>query len=98
MCNGTDSRCSTRTATASATPTDRQQHEPVLAGDQPADFDGDLLSDRNDPDDDNDGLLDVSDAFARDAANGATTTLPIVYTWDGGNPGNGLFGLASRAS
>ena len=63
------------------------------AADRPSDFDGDLLSDLNDPDDDNDGLLDPEDAFARDAANGATTSVPVVYTWDGGNPGTGFFGL-----
>lgn len=65
---------------------------PCSAADQPADFDHDLLSDRNDPDDDNDGILDVNDAFARDAANGATP-LPVLYSWDGGDPGTGLFGL-----
>lgn len=63
------------------------------AADRPGDFDGDLLSDLNDPDDDNDGLLDPADAFARDAANGATTTVPVLYTWNGGNPGTGFFGL-----
>lgn len=63
------------------------------SADRPSDFDGDLLSDLNDPDDDNDGLLDPSDAFARDAANGATTQVPVLYTWDGGNPGTGFFGL-----
>lgn len=63
------------------------------AADRPGDFDGDLLSDLNDPDDDNDGLLDPADAFARDAANGATTTVPILYSWDGGDPGTGFFGL-----
>lgn len=66
---------------------------PCSAADQPADFDLDLLSDLNDPDDDNDGVLDRNDAFARDVANGAGTTVPLVYTWDGGNPGHGLFGL-----
>ncbi|MEO5988109.1 MAG: FlgD immunoglobulin-like domain containing protein, partial [Candidatus Eisenbacteria bacterium] len=63
------------------------------AADRPADFDGDLLSDLNDPDDDNDGLLDPWDAFARDPTNGAFTTVPVIYTWDAGNPGTGFFGL-----
>lgn len=66
---------------------------PCSAADVPADHDGDLLSDRNDPDDDNDGALDPDDPFARDAANGAATALPALYTWDGGVPGNGFFGL-----
>ncbi len=66
---------------------------PCSAADRPADFDGDLLSNRNDPDDDNDGLLDPEDAFARDATNGSNTTIPVVYTWDSGNPGFGFFGL-----
>ena len=94
VCNGTDSPLLDEDGDgfSNADEIDNSTN-PCSAGDQPADFDGDLLSDLNDPDDDNDGLLDVSDAFARDAANGATTTLPIVYTWDGGNPGNGLFGL-----
>jgi len=66
---------------------------PCSAADVPADFDADLLSDRNDPDDDNDGVLDPHDAFARDAANGAGAVPPLVYTWDGGAPGHGFFGL-----
>ena len=66
---------------------------PCSAADVPADFDADLLSDRNDPDDDNDGTLDPDDAFARDGSNGAATTIPLHYTWDGGNPGFGLFSL-----
>ncbi len=65
---------------------------PCSAGDVPPDFDGDFLSDRNDPDDDADGLPDLADAFARDATNGATA-LPVTYTWDGGSPGFGLFGM-----
>ncbi|MFN8587197.1 MAG: choice-of-anchor D domain-containing protein [Candidatus Eisenbacteria bacterium] len=94
ICNGTDSPLLDEDGDgfSNADEIDNATN-PCSAGDQPADFDADLLSDLNDPDDDNDGLLDVADAFARDAANGATTTLPIVYTWDGGNPGNGLFGL-----
>jgi len=65
---------------------------PCSAGDYPTDFDGDFTSDRNDDDDDNDGLLDDVDAFAIDASNGALT-MPIVYSWDAGNPGFGLLGV-----
>jgi len=65
---------------------------PCSAGDLPPDFDGDFLSDLNDPDDDNDGLSDAVDAFAIDATNGATS-IPLLYSWDGGDPGFGLLGL-----
>ncbi|NOT32607.1 MAG: choice-of-anchor D domain-containing protein [Candidatus Eisenbacteria bacterium] len=65
---------------------------PCSAADLPADFDHDFTSDLNDPDDDDDGILDIADAFARDATNGAAT-LPIEYSWDAGSPGFGFFGL-----
>lgn len=65
---------------------------PCSAADLPPDFDGDFTSDRLDADDDGDGLADLADAFARDAANGATP-LPVRYSWDGGDPGTGFFGL-----
>ncbi len=65
---------------------------PCSAADLPPDFDGDFTSDRLDPDDDGDGVADLADAFARDAANGATP-LPVEYSWDGGAPGTGFFGL-----
>ncbi len=65
---------------------------PCSAADVPPDFDGDFISDRNDPDDDNDGIPDVVDAFARDASNGAQR-LPIDWSWDAGHPGTGILGL-----
>lgn len=65
---------------------------PCSAADLPPDFDQDFTSDRLDADDDGDGVPDLADAFARDAANGATP-LPVEYSWDGGDPGTGLFGL-----
>lgn len=65
---------------------------PCSAADLPPDFDHDFTSDRLDPDDDDDGTPDLADAFARDAANGATP-LPVQYSWDGGDPGTGFFGL-----
>ncbi len=65
---------------------------PCSAADVPPDFDHDYFSDRVDPDDDGDGLADLADAFARDASNGATP-LPVRYSWDGGDPGFGFFGL-----
>jgi glucose/arabinose dehydrogenase len=66
---------------------------PCSAADVPPDADGDFLSDLVDPDDDNDDLSDVQDAFALDSTNGQGTTPPLHYTWAGGQPGTGLFGL-----
>jgi hypothetical protein len=67
---------------------------PCSAADVPPDADGDHTSDLNDPDDDNDGLPDTSDPFARDAANGRSTSLPVSYTWDNNAPpAGGLLGL-----
>lgn len=66
--------------------------DPCSAGDVPPDYDGDLVSDLNDPDDDDDGIADVSDAFAIDAYNGLTTALPVDYGWGVGEPGFGLLG------
>ena len=63
---------------------------PCSAADQPPDWDGDKVSNLNDPDDDNDGRLDTSDPFAIDANNGTATTLPVTYTWDNdGSPSPG---------
>jgi hypothetical protein len=67
---------------------------PCSPADRPPDADGDLTSDLNDPDDDNDGLPDTSDPFAVDAANGRNTPLPAVLTWDNdAPPAGGLMGL-----
>ena len=67
---------------------------PCSAADAPHDWDGDFTSDRNDPDDDNDTLVDTADPFAIDAANGLFTHVPVSYTWDNGgaNP-SGLLNL-----
>ncbi|MEZ4708453.1 MAG: kelch repeat-containing protein [Caldilineaceae bacterium] len=66
---------------------------PCSAASRPDDNDGDHVSDLNDTDDDNDGILDTTDAFAIDAQNGATTNLPISYTLLNNDPGTGFFGL-----
>jgi len=77
---------------------------PCSAGDKPPDWDGDLTSNLNDPNDDNDGANDVSDAFAIDPSNGTTTDLPVSYTWenDAPNPGGllklGFTGLMTNGS
>ncbi len=62
---------------------------PCSAGSIPADFDADFVSDLNDPNDDNDGLLDNQDPFALDPSNGAGTNLPVTLTWNNGEPPRG---------
>jgi hypothetical protein len=62
---------------------------PCSAGDVPPDWDHDHVSNLNDPDDDNDGLPDTSDTFALDPQNGATTNLPLLFTWDNDAPSAG---------
>jgi len=62
---------------------------PCSAASVPPDFDGDFISDLNDPDDDNDGLPDTSDPFAIDPNNGNTTNLPVNLTFDPGPPSPG---------
>ncbi len=66
---------------------------PCSAGSTPDDFDRDLTSDLNDPDDDNDSVLDINDVFALDAQNGLSTSLPLHYPLFANDPGTGLFGL-----
>ncbi|WP_338733296.1 malectin domain-containing carbohydrate-binding protein [Mangrovimonas cancribranchiae] len=60
---------------------------------KPKDFDGDFISDLNDDDDDNDGILDVNDPFPIDPDNGMNTTLPINRPFWNNDPGTGFFGL-----
>ena len=77
---------------------------PCSAGDIPPDADGDRISDRNDADDDNDGLPDTSDPFALDPANGADRALPVRLTWDPGSGdqaglnGTGFTGLMTNGA
>ncbi|WP_418285061.1 malectin domain-containing carbohydrate-binding protein [Halorubrum sp. DTA46] len=52
--------------------------DPCSAASTPADFDGDGVSNVNDDDDDGDGWLDYEDPFARDAANGLDTDVPMT--------------------
>ncbi|WP_435361659.1 malectin domain-containing carbohydrate-binding protein [Haloarchaeobius sp. DFWS5] len=54
---------------------------PCSAASTPADFDGDNTSNVNDPDDDNDGLLDTDDPFAIDPDDGTTTSLPATFSF-----------------
>ncbi|WP_452228115.1 HYR domain-containing protein [Lacinutrix sp. MEBiC02404] len=62
-------------------------------GSKPNDNDGDFISDLNDPDDDNDTILDVNDAFALDVNNGLSTNLPVDFAFWNNDPGTGFFGL-----
>ena len=62
-------------------------------GSKPEDNDGDFVSDLNDPDDDNDGIPDLIDAFAIDEFNGLTTNLPLDLPFWNNDPGTGMFGL-----
>ncbi len=66
---------------------------PCSAASKPNDFDHDFISDLNDPDDDNDGINDITDLFQIDANNGTTTNMPINYDLLNNNPGTGFFGV-----
>ncbi len=63
--------------------------DPCSSADIPSDFDGDFLSDGQDTDDDNDGIADVDDPFALDNANGANTSIPLLYDWENNSEGPG---------
>ena len=72
--------------------------DPCNAASMPADFDksfigGFLVSNLNDPDDDDDGINDNLDVFVWDAQNGRTTNIPIDYPLLNADPGFGFFGL-----
>jgi len=66
---------------------------PCSAASKPDDNDGDLVSDLNDNNDDNDSLTDNVDYFPLDPQNGTTTNLPIQYDLFNNSPGTGFFGL-----
>jgi hypothetical protein len=71
---------------------------PCNAADRPSDFDltligGFLVSNLNDPDDDDDGIPDSTDYFVWDPANGLSTSIPLEYPLLNGNPGTGFYGL-----
>ena len=66
--------------------------------DVPSDHDGTLIggflvSDLNDPDDDDDGINDILDLFVWDPMNGLNTTIPIEYPLLNNDPGTGFYGL-----
>lgn len=66
---------------------------PCSGASKPEDWDSDLISNLNDPDDDNDTLLDTVDRFAIDATNGASTTIPVAYNLLNNDPGTGFYGV-----
>lgn len=66
---------------------------PCSGASRPEDFDGDLVSDLSDNDDDNDGIPDTQDYFAIDKDNGKTTNLPVDFQLYNADPGTGFFGL-----
>jgi len=67
--------------------------DPCSGGSQPTDNDGDFISDLNDDDDDNDGLLDTEDPFAIDDDNGLATSLPVTRPFVAGQFAESLLGL-----
>ncbi|QDU89508.1 Di-glucose binding within endoplasmic reticulum [Pirellulimonas nuda] len=54
---------------------------PNNAASVPTDYDLDFTSDLNDPDDDNDLIVDIDDPFAIDATNGAGNPIGTYYAW-----------------
>ncbi|RMG17338.1 MAG: hypothetical protein D6730_24185, partial [Bacteroidetes bacterium] len=71
---------------------------PCSSASKPADRDstfinGFLVSDLNDPDDDDDGLPDTTDPFPIDPLNGLQTRLPFHREFFNDDPGTGFFGL-----
>ena len=71
----------------------QNETDPCSAASQPADHDEDFISDLNDPDDDNDGVADATDAFAIDSSNGTSLDLPVSYPLLNEDPATGFFGL-----
>src|SRR5919112_1382321 len=67
--------------------------DPCSAGDVPPDWDKDKISDKTDPNDDNDGQPDTSDPFALDPNNGTTTGLPLRYDFTSTDQEGGLLNL-----
>lgn len=68
--------------------------DPENGADVPPDNDLDFVSDLLDNDDDNDTTLDIADAYAIDASNGASTPVGTLYTWENDSPpAGGLLNL-----
>ncbi len=74
---------------------------PCSAASKPSDFDLDFVSDLTDTDDDNDGISDTADKFARDSQNGTNRSIPYTLLFDnnnGGILGWGFTGLMTNGS
>ena len=72
---------------------------PCSAADVPSDNDHDHISDKLDPDDDNDGIPDVTDPFALDPNNGLTTPVGLNFPWNSDTPQNtGILNLGLTGS
>ncbi|HJZ13664.1 MAG TPA: hypothetical protein VJ521_16030 [Acidobacteriota bacterium] len=67
--------------------------DPCSKAGKPPDYDSDFRSDLNDPDDDNDSILDNKDVFARDPQNGRSQSLPVRYDFRSNGSGKGFFGI-----
>ena len=63
--------------------------DPCSSASQPADFNQNHVSDLLDPDDDSDGIPDVSDQLFLDPLNGANTPLPVALEWNPSDPAYG---------
>jgi len=58
--------------------------DPCSAASVPHDWNRNFVSDGNDPDDDSDGIPDLSDPLAIDPNHGLTSSVPISYNWQNG--------------
>ncbi len=68
--------------------------DPCSPANTPPDFDKDLTSDLNDPNDDNDAIPDAQDQLFFDKDNGTTTAMPVSFNW---NPGDAPLGKVSNS-
>ncbi|MCR6639122.1 MAG: T9SS type A sorting domain-containing protein [Sporocytophaga sp.] len=69
------------------------QTDPCNPADSPADNDKDMISDKWDIDDDNDGVPDNQDFFALDNQNGLQNNIPKIFNLTNADPGTGFFGV-----
>lgn len=63
--------------------------DPCSSASTPPDFDGDLVSNLNDSDDDDDGTPDTADLFPIDPDDGLATPIPAGYSWESDEPDPG---------
>ena len=88
-CNGTNSTTLDEDHDGYTNADEIDNHtDPCSAADLPHDWNGNLVSDLHDPDDDSDGQPDTSDQFALDPNNGLTSLIPLRYSWLNGAVSN----------